>query len=54
MPRRRRPLELCTTHLSVDHVRDHHDLVALGVGKLQREFGGLDVKCQNNRVLQRK
>lgn len=45
------PSKLCTAHLSVDHVRDHHDLVALCVGKLQREFGGLYVKRQNNRVL---
>lgn len=50
----RQPSDLGAAHLSVDHVRDHHDLVALGVRKFQREFSGLYIKRQNNWVLQRK
>lgn len=39
------------THLPIDHVRDHHDLVGLCIWKLQRQFGGLNVKGQNYRIL---
>lgn len=39
------------TDLPVDHVRDHHDLVGFCVGELQRQFGGLDVKRQDDRIL---
>lgn len=43
-----------TAHLSVNHVRDHHNLVAFRVWKFQRKFGGLYVESQNNRILKNK
>lgn len=36
--------------LSVDHIRDHHDLVDRRVGKLQGQFGSLDIKGQYNAI----
>ena len=36
--------------LAVDHVGDHHDLVNVGVGKLEGQFGCLDVKGQHDAV----
>lgn len=40
------------THLSINHVRDHHNLVSFCIWKFQRKFGGLDVKSQHHRVLE--
>lgn len=42
------------THLSIDHVGHHHDLIALRVWELQRQFGRLYVEGQNNGVLKRR
>jgi hypothetical protein len=36
--------------LAVNHVRNHHDLVDIGVRKFQGEFGGLNVICKDNAV----
>lgn len=42
-----------TTHLSINHVGNHHNLIGLCVWELQWQFGGLYVVSQNNRVLKR-
>ena len=36
--------------LPVDHVRDHHDLVNVGVGELEGQLGGLDVEGEDDAV----
>lgn len=40
-------------NLSVNHVRDHHDLVRLCIRELQRQFGCLYVKSQHNWILKK-
>lgn len=40
-----------TTHLSIDHVGDHHNLIGFCVWEFQRQFGRLYVESQNNGVL---
>lgn len=40
------------TYLAVNHVGDHHNLVRLGIRKFEGQFGCLNVKCQNHRVLE--
>lgn len=37
------------THLAVNHVRDHHDLINLLVGELERALGHLDIECHDDR-----
>jgi len=38
-------------HLSIDHVRNHHDFIKLGIGKLQNLLGGFNIKSQNHGFL---
>lgn len=39
-------------HLTVNHIGDHHNLVSLSIRKLEGQFGRLNVKCQNHRILE--
>lgn len=39
-------------HLTVNHIGDHHNLVGLSIRKLEGQFGCLNVKRQNHRILE--
>jgi hypothetical protein len=36
--------------LPIDHVRNHHDLIHSGIGKLQWCLACFDIKCQNDGI----
>lgn len=38
------------THLAIYHVRNHHDLVSVGVRELEGQLGGLNIIGQDNAV----
>lgn len=41
-----------SVHLAINHIGNHHNLVCLSIRKFERQFGCLNVKCQNHRVLE--
>nr|CAD7393132.1 unnamed protein product [Timema cristinae] len=44
------PLLLVPTHLSINHVGNHHNLIRVSIGKLERQLCGLYIERQHNGV----